>query len=135
MNLFACWRGKASPSRGMDTFLTEALRRVPPGVGVRARLDSGFYGSALFAQLIDAQMVFVPYRDAQQMLLSVVNGNLGWTLSTIATVAPMVEIFPSNRRSAKALTLTFTSCPTWKAGLSFSATFASIHMVVMSATE
>src|ERR1700688_4825118 len=32
------------------------------------------------------------------------------------------------------MTVTLASCPTWKAGLSLSATFASIHMVEMSAT-
>jgi hypothetical protein len=44
-------RGKAGPSKGIGTFVTEALRRVPPGVGVRARFDSGFYSGALFEQL------------------------------------------------------------------------------------
>jgi tripartite-type tricarboxylate transporter receptor subunit TctC len=48
-------------------------------------------GSAQFASLINAQMVFVPYRDPQQMLVNVANGNLGWTLSTVATAAPMVN--------------------------------------------
>jgi hypothetical protein len=44
-------RGKAGPSTGIATFVTEALRRVPASVAVRARLDSGFYSSALFDQL------------------------------------------------------------------------------------
>jgi hypothetical protein len=44
-------RGKAGTSTGMKTFLTETLRRVPAGVAVRARFDSGFYGGPLFEQL------------------------------------------------------------------------------------
>jgi tripartite-type tricarboxylate transporter receptor subunit TctC len=48
-------------------------------------------GSALFASLINSEMVFVPYRDPQQMLLNVANGNLGWTLSTVATATPMIN--------------------------------------------
>jgi hypothetical protein len=44
-------RGRAGASTGMKTFLTEALRRVPAGVAVRARFDSGFYGGPLFEQL------------------------------------------------------------------------------------
>lgn len=46
--------------------------------------------AAQFAMLIDAQMVFVPYRDAQQLLLDVANGTLGWTLSSTATAAPLI---------------------------------------------
>ena len=41
-------RGKAGPSSGIGTFVREALRRVPEGVAVRSRLDSGFYSGALF---------------------------------------------------------------------------------------
>jgi Transposase DDE domain group 1 len=44
-------RGKAGASSGMQTFLTETLRRVPEGVAVRARLDSGFYGHRLLGQM------------------------------------------------------------------------------------
>ena len=46
----------------------------------------------------------------------------------------MVEMCPSKVRFGKAITLTLTSWPTLKAGLSLSATLASIHMVEMSAT-
>jgi len=44
-------RGKAGASTGMKTFLTETLRRVPAGVAVRARFDSGFYSGPMFDQL------------------------------------------------------------------------------------
>lgn len=35
-------RGRAGPNTGISTFLAETLRRVPAGVSVRARVDSGF---------------------------------------------------------------------------------------------
>jgi hypothetical protein len=44
-------RGRAGPSTGIATFLAEALRAVPGGVAVRARLDSGFYSGPLFDQM------------------------------------------------------------------------------------
>jgi hypothetical protein len=44
-------RGRASASKGISTFVKEALRAVPDGVAVRARFDSGFYSGALFAQV------------------------------------------------------------------------------------
>jgi tripartite-type tricarboxylate transporter receptor subunit TctC len=46
--------------------------------------------AAEFGSLINAQMVFVPYRDVQQLLVQVGNGDLGWTLSSIATSAPFI---------------------------------------------
>jgi hypothetical protein len=52
-------RGKAAPSTGMATFLRETLRRVPGGVKVRARLDSGFYGSRLLAQMERAGVTYL----------------------------------------------------------------------------
>jgi hypothetical protein len=52
-------RGKAGASTGMRTFLIETLRRVPDGVAVRARLDSGFYGGALLAQMETAQVTYL----------------------------------------------------------------------------
>jgi Transposase DDE domain group 1 len=52
-------RGKAGPSTGMKTFLTEALRRVPDGVAVRARLDSGFYGGSLLDHMHRAGVTYL----------------------------------------------------------------------------
>lgn len=52
-------RGKAFTSKGMKTFLTETLRRVPQGVSVRSRFDSGFYGGPLLAQLEAAQVTYL----------------------------------------------------------------------------
>ena len=52
-------RGKAGASTGISTFVTEALRAVPDGVGVRARFDSGFYSGTLFAQLEGAGVTYL----------------------------------------------------------------------------
>ena len=52
-------RGKAGPSSGIATFVAETLRRVPEGVTVRSRLDSGFYSSALFEQLEKADVTYL----------------------------------------------------------------------------
>jgi Transposase DDE domain group 1 len=52
-------RGKAGASTGMKTFLTETLRRVPTGVAIRSRLDSGFYANPLLTQLEAAQVTYL----------------------------------------------------------------------------
>ncbi|MGQ0803884.1 MAG: IS1380 family transposase [Actinomycetota bacterium] len=52
-------RGKAGASTGMKTFLTETLRRVPAGVAIRARLDSGFYGNPLLTQMEQAKVTYL----------------------------------------------------------------------------
>ncbi len=52
-------RGKAGASTGMKTFLAETLRRVPDGVTVRARLDSGFYGGPLLTQMETAGVTYL----------------------------------------------------------------------------
>ncbi len=52
-------RGKAAPSTGIDSFVVECLRRVPDGVGIRARFDSGFYSSELFAKLEDKDVTYL----------------------------------------------------------------------------
>jgi Transposase DDE domain group 1 len=52
-------RGKAGPSTGIKMFVTETLRRVPEGVTVRARLDSGFYGAPLLDHLHTAGVTYL----------------------------------------------------------------------------
>ena len=52
-------RGKAGASTGMKTFLAETLRRVPDGVKIRARMDSGFYGGPLLAQMERAEVTYL----------------------------------------------------------------------------
>lgn len=44
-------RGRSGPSSGIVPFVSECLKRVPSGVHVRARFDSGFYSKDLFAKL------------------------------------------------------------------------------------
>ncbi len=44
-------RGRANTSLGIGPFVFESLKRIPEGVAVRARFDSGFYASAFFADL------------------------------------------------------------------------------------
>ena len=48
-------------------------------------------GGSLFASLIKAQMVFVPYRELPQMFNSIASGDLGWTLSTAASAAAFLQ--------------------------------------------
>lgn len=52
-------RGRAGASTGMRSFLVETLRRVPDGVAVRARLDSGFYGGPLLTQMERAGVTYL----------------------------------------------------------------------------
>ncbi len=52
-------RGKVHTAAGMKTFLGEALRAVPSGVAVRARLDSGFYSGATFEQMEAAGVTYL----------------------------------------------------------------------------
>jgi tripartite-type tricarboxylate transporter receptor subunit TctC len=62
---------------------------VPDKVSYGALLigSPAHLGSALFASLINAQMVFVPYRDAQQMLVNIANGDLGSYSPDVPTMA------------------------------------------------
>ncbi len=52
-------RGRAGASTGIKTFVTETLRRVPAGIAMRARFDSGFYSGPLFEQLEDADVTYL----------------------------------------------------------------------------
>ena len=52
-------RGKAGASKGISSFVTEALRAVPDDVRVRARFDSGFYSGELFLQLERAGITYL----------------------------------------------------------------------------
>lgn len=52
-------RGRAGASTGMESFLRETLRRIPNGIAIRARFDSGFYSDRLFSQLETANVTYV----------------------------------------------------------------------------
>ncbi len=53
--------------------------------------SQGHLGAALFASLVNAQMVFVPYRDPQQMLVNITNGDLSWAFTSIATAKALTQ--------------------------------------------
>jgi len=44
-------RGRVHTAKGLLPFVDECLRRIPGGVGIRARFDSGFYDGKLFEAL------------------------------------------------------------------------------------
>jgi hypothetical protein len=52
-------RGKAAPSRGIVSFVHECLGRIPRATSIRARFDSGFYSSDLFADLEDRGITYL----------------------------------------------------------------------------
>ncbi len=52
-------RGRAGASTGIDSFARETLRRIPEGIAIRARFDSGFYSDRLFTQLEAANVTYV----------------------------------------------------------------------------
>lgn len=59
-------RGRAGASTGIDTFVRQALQRIPEGVVVRTRMDSGFYSGRLFNQFEKAGVTYlcgVPLSD------------------------------------------------------------------------
>lgn len=60
-------RGKVNTAKGMRSFVDETLRRIPAGVTVRVRMDSGFYSKDLFEHLERADVTYlcgVPLNDA-----------------------------------------------------------------------
>jgi tripartite-type tricarboxylate transporter receptor subunit TctC len=84
--------GAKGAYRTLPDLIADA-RSAPNKVSYGALLigSSTHLGSELLASLIHAQMVFVPYRDPQQMLVNIAKGDLGWTFSTVATASPMVD--------------------------------------------
>lgn len=68
-------RGRVNTAKGMKAFLSEALRRIPAGVAVRARMDSGFYSGALLEQMEHASVTYlcsVPLIPAIKACIAVV---------------------------------------------------------------
>lgn len=74
-------RGKAATANGMATFLTDTLRRVPAGVAVRARFDSGFYADALFTQMDNAGVTYLCGAPFNPRLIEAIRtiGQDSWT--------------------------------------------------------
>lgn len=52
-------RGKVNTANGIAGFVDECLKRVPDGVVIRARFDSGFYSKDLFARLEDKGVTYL----------------------------------------------------------------------------
>ncbi|HUQ76400.1 MAG TPA: tripartite tricarboxylate transporter substrate-binding protein [Burkholderiales bacterium] len=48
-------------------------------------------GSALLELRTGTQMVHVPFKETSQMTAAVANGDVGWTLTTLATAGPLVR--------------------------------------------
>ncbi len=65
-------RGKANTSRGILPFVDESLRRLPKGVRVRARLDSGFYSSDLMDELETRKVTYLVGAPHNPRLLQVI---------------------------------------------------------------
>jgi len=86
-------RGKAGPSSGMATFLAETLRRVPPGVAIRCRLDSGFYASALLAQMESAGVTYLCGAPFNPRLIEAIRavGEQCWTPCVDKEVGEVAE--------------------------------------------
>jgi hypothetical protein len=52
-------RGKANTARGIDPFVDQSLRRVPKGIKVRARFDSGFFSERLLVHLEKRKITYL----------------------------------------------------------------------------
>lgn len=52
-------RGSAHTANGIDRFVDECLKRVPEGVKVRARFDSGFYSGELLRSLEEKGVTYL----------------------------------------------------------------------------
>ena len=66
-------RGKAHTSNGIGRFVDECLRRMPAGVAIRARFDSGFYANDLFSGLEDLGVTYLCGARISPRLTSVIS--------------------------------------------------------------
>lgn len=86
-------RGRAHTAKGMKAFLGETLARIPEGVAVRTRMDSGFYAGALFEQMENAGVTYlcsVPLIPAIKAAIAVVPDQ-GWQTCTDKEVGEVAE--------------------------------------------
>src|SRR5215212_3501818 len=74
-------------------FLIDVAKKHPgrvsygtPFVGSPSHL-----GSALLELRTGTQMIHVPFKETSQMTAAVANGDVGWTLTTLATAGPLVR--------------------------------------------
>lgn len=48
-------------------------------------------GSAEFEMMTDTRMIHAPFRDQNQAFVSIINGDVSWMFSTLASAAPLVK--------------------------------------------
>lgn len=74
-------RGRVATSKGILPFVDECLRRIPEGVAVRARFDSGFHGATLFEALEHRGVTYLCGVPHNARILSVVTRIDDWVWS------------------------------------------------------
>jgi hypothetical protein len=74
-------RGKAASSKGILPFVDECLRRIPEGVAVRARFDSGFHAGTLFEALERRGVTYLCGVPHNARILSAIRGIEDWAWS------------------------------------------------------
>jgi tripartite-type tricarboxylate transporter receptor subunit TctC len=69
--------------------LTADARSAPNKVayGVPAVGSPAHLGAAMLASLTGSEMLPVPFRETQQLFIAILNGDVGWTLSTPGTAS------------------------------------------------
>jgi hypothetical protein len=74
-------RGRANTAKGIVPFVDECLRRVPKGVSIRARFDSGFHGEALFEALERRGVIYLCGVKLNPRILGVIREIDDWAWS------------------------------------------------------
>ena len=52
-------KGSSHTARGIDQFINQSLKRVPTGIGIRARFDSGFFSDRLLSHLQKREVTYL----------------------------------------------------------------------------
>jgi len=74
-------RGRANTAKGLLPFVDECLRRIPGGVAVRARFDSGFHDGKLFEALERRRVTYLCGVPLNARILGVVREIDDWAWS------------------------------------------------------
>jgi len=74
-------RGRVHTAKGLLAFVDECLRRIPGGVAVRARFDSGFHDGKLFEALERRCVTYLCGVPLNPRILGVVRGIEDWAWS------------------------------------------------------
>lgn len=67
-------RGSVHTAKGIGSFVDECLKRIPEGVKVRARFDSGFYSSAMLSELEEKDITYLCGVSLTEKVLCAVRG-------------------------------------------------------------